>query len=355
MSKPKQIYEPRNIPTSRDVRVTTPYIVPQHYPMEQINELFQAVNENNMVKVNTVVTTYKIPLEVQDEKGDTLLHIILKRSPMENTENKKLETITVLHNVGNMILTPNKVGITPLHIAAMYQYSHIIEKLCNPKMNISPKDFNGKTPLHYAIIGYTYPCKKIQDVPNKEPENDVVRGIITENDFDVLLAKKDTIPEKLQVDTKLNTYDYANNDTCIASHIDTIRVLLKMGASMHIQDKQKMTPIYYALINSDIHTIRYLIDQELLDRTNIFNSTAKSVYGEPPFEFYNKMYQTHLSVFSDEKPTKEKINRFCEPFTKQFMTLVSSHNEFKNSVIEQLPLRTMCMFMEWIAQNCYNQ
>ena len=325
-----------------------PYIVPQTLPAEDIKSIFQLVYENDIEKINEFTTTKKIPLDVKDTNDDTLLHIILKKNPEEVSELDKLKNIRQLSDVKSMITSPNKFGITPLHIAAMYQYSTIIDELCFPGMNVSPIDINHKTPLHYAFIGYVRKCKYAQHLQlgtEVYAERKEAIGVVNE----ILSEIEQEQPLQKPFDRELLHYPdpkLSNGYQCIHTHLETIKKLISLGASLNALDDHKMTPIYYAFQNNDIDIIEYLLQEKLINIDTPVNS-----YGETPRDYCIKLYNNHLGVFGGNSSNYDKLSGFVEYYMTHTNQMISSKN-LTIPNIEQMPIRALIMFIEYIRRTC---
>lgn len=360
--KTKKAYEPSRAPTGYkpDPRLTQPYIAPQNLPNELVNELFQNVKENNIAKINDFSIMNKIPFEIKNSDGETLLHIILSKNPEEHSEREKLESIRQIPNIKVMVLVPNKSGITPLHLAAMYQYHNIINEICSFGMNVSPTDLNGKTPLHYAIIGHTRSCKfmyhdkiAVAETPEKAEVNNIVNNILG----DIVIAPVLTPREK-----ELLSYTDPKLDSefqCINTHLETIKKLIALGASINALDKQKMTPIYYAFKNNDFDVIEFLLKTPITvpgdhpeNAPIVTLHTPLNVFGDTPMSYYSDLYKKHLALFSNDASNLDKLKTFTEPFSQQLTQFLSSKPENKIALIDQLYVRSLIMLIEYVRRQC---
>lgn len=167
-----------------------PNIVPVTFPEQLTTELFHLIDEGDSSKIKEFLTIHKIPLNVSNENGDSLIHIVLNKDPKILSENSKLQMIKFLTENGAPIDMSNKFNITPLHLASMFQYSKIITFLVNLHANLQSVDVNKQAPLHYAVIGNTYQCKSIKRIKNfikkNESKIDDSLDILSDSIIDVL-------------------------------------------------------------------------------------------------------------------------------------------------------------------------
>ncbi len=100
-------------------------------PLKDFLTSFEANQERNLVSINS-----------QDNNGNTLLHAAAKCS--------KAEIVNTLCVMGASVNVKNKKGQTPLHLAVISKSTECIGKLFCHFANLDVQDEYGKTPLHLA-------------------------------------------------------------------------------------------------------------------------------------------------------------------------------------------------------------
>lgn len=366
----------KKFPDTRDVQqrmYIQPYIAPVVLPIELIDELFQYVDESDISKVHEYIIEKKIPLDSKNTDGDTLLHIIIRKKPSDVSEQSKIDIINRLFESKTVSNVPNKMGITPLHLAAKFQYVKILELLCKNNRNISPIDINGMTPMHYAIIGNIVTCKKTRAISHEkvDPRKLTVKPMI-DKDLDEeieVIPLKSTISELPMYD---ETYPSSSMEIqqCVNTSTETVKTLLKYGASINVQDKNRMTPIFYALRNMDYDMIKFLVDvfpsiSVLPDNTfdtligdipaNYFIKQSVSLTspinsnGLNPIQYFKSMYEIHLKIFSNDKNIITNINDFSQKHMEQLMKYLENDKTHEIHAMNELPIRTVVMITEFFS------
>ena len=118
----------------------------------------------NFIMSNGITTN-----DMLNEDGESILHIIISNDNLSSK--KKLDLIKYLNSNFTLLLSHDKNGKTPLHLAVQNQLYDIIVELLNAGHNINAIDNGYKTPLHYAVIGKnTEPPSKVdkQLIPDKK-------------------------------------------------------------------------------------------------------------------------------------------------------------------------------------------
>jgi len=140
----------------------------------KIKELFDLAQRFDTHEILKYSLDQQIPLNVQNDEGDCLIHAVLNTDIKAATEHAKLNVIKFL--VQNKVNPekPNKYNQTPLHLACKKQYCLIIEYLLKLGVNINFQDNIGNTPLHYLLTGIIDidTCQKeVKDFISKKKDN----------------------------------------------------------------------------------------------------------------------------------------------------------------------------------------
>jgi len=182
------------------------------------DSLFYAVAAGDLAEVKRLVVDCGVDPNVrEDDYGATPLHAA--------AEYGYSEIVEVLLEHGAAPNIREKYGDTPLHYAAMFGNSKVVEVLLEHGADPNIRDKYGATPLHYAAA-FDYP--KIVELLHKDP-----------NDYDVT---------PLQAAAEFN---YPN----------VVKLLLEHGADPNIQEnKYGYTPLHFAVENCRVGVVRVLLD-----------------------------------------------------------------------------------------------
>lgn len=135
-------------------RFDKPYRTLINIDYQKIIELFELINQLDTQQIIQYSLNYNIPLNVQLQNGNNLIHQVLINNDKTKNEINKLNVIKFLvHHEVNPD-EPNKENQTPIHIACHQQYELIsIYLIKECKVDLNYKDNNGLTALHYLLCG----------------------------------------------------------------------------------------------------------------------------------------------------------------------------------------------------------
>jgi hypothetical protein len=141
----------------------------------------------------------------------------------------------------------------------------------------------------------------------------------------------------------LRTYNILHPEEvigCIKSNVETVNILMNLGASVNIYDKYKMTPLFYAFQNKNYYMIKFLLKQYEVSINQPIN-----INGVSPLTYYINMYKHHLQSFVNNTDTIDNINNFVSPFLDRFNRYLSDNNQHI-AYINDFPLRTFIMITQ---------
>lgn len=239
--KKDQFRGTKNVPQNKQPHGVIPYIDNKNITKELVDELFQFANENNLSKMKEFMLMHKIPINVRSVDGNYLLHMFTNNPVDKLDDFNLLRAAAEFPELLSQAILPNNQGITPLHLASMRQYKHFVGKVVDIIRNgiSAPIDLNhlvdltGKTPLHYATMGYIQLCNKQAGL-----------GIITlhaQNIIDI------------------------NANICADINMSVVSALLGLGLSLNKKDKYGKTPLYYIIKYNNHGVLDRLIYDEFID------------------------------------------------------------------------------------------
>ena len=106
--------------------------------------IFEAIDNNDIVRVKELLDS-GIDVNIKNESGDTLLHIVC-------SYNSNIEIVKLLLEQPNIDMnTKNYYGKTPLYLACEENHVETVKLLLkHPDIDVNSKTNNGKTSLHRA-------------------------------------------------------------------------------------------------------------------------------------------------------------------------------------------------------------
>jgi len=199
-----------------------------------LTPMVRAANENATNVVETLRDA--VPMDHQDEEGDTHLHKAVKFN--------KPTAVFVLISYMASLNQKNGNGETPLIIAVKHGYVEIVQKLLNEKeTNVNLGDNSGLTPLHHAMKRQQ---QKIYAELMKYPERVRVNAPDNEGSTPLMFAAESNL-EDVVIDL-------------IANH----------GATYDAKNKLGLTPLLFAAQgDADEKVITTLLNEYHLDGAGV--------------------------------------------------------------------------------------
>lgn len=169
-------------------------------------------------------------------KGDTLLHIAMKRGD--------LEIIELLLANGAEVNVRDKEKMTPLHLAALHGYTAIAQQLIDKGARIDTKNSVGATPLYEAVRG---------------GRQEVLELLIAKGaDIKVMLEGRSLLHQAVELGYK-----------------NVIKMLIDRGANVNSRDRLLAnTPLHNAALINDTSIVQLLIAKGAdISATNLLGQT----------------------------------------------------------------------------------
>jgi len=172
-------------------------------------ELFDAIKNNDLPGIKTLLETNPQLLTSRDETGNTPLHIAAGL--------KQYETVSFLIGRGADVNSLNTNRQSPLHVASSFRSADIARLLIEKGADVSLADYQLHTPLHYAARSGS--------------------GEVT----DLLLKSGAPVEAR-------NTYDRTPLLLCAREQgtPEVARMLIEAGADVNVKDKFESTPLELA-------------------------------------------------------------------------------------------------------------
>jgi ankyrin repeat protein len=142
-----------------------------YIPSREFNEvdkidLFTSVSDGDYNKIKQLISDKNLTYTLQNKDKETVILVVLRNNNL--SEINKLDLVKFFVNNGVSQFAADIKNITPLHLAAKYQYETIVKYLLEQKSDISYLDNSRMSPFHYASMGMTDVCEKKDE---KKEEN----------------------------------------------------------------------------------------------------------------------------------------------------------------------------------------
>ncbi len=119
--------------------------------VSQTTGLYWAIESINYKKLIDILLKYGADMNIGNIKtGDTPLHHIASHSPDWGVYNNPSQVADYLIKKGADVNAKNKQGITPLHLAALYQHAEVLKTLLVKGADPKLADNSGQTAFDYV-------------------------------------------------------------------------------------------------------------------------------------------------------------------------------------------------------------
>jgi hypothetical protein len=274
-------------------------LVLPHYTAQKksdsIAKLFSVVGEGDVHKLKQIVVETKIPLNVTNADGQTLINFVMelndKMSPVQ-----KLEMIMYLTENGVSIAS-NSSGITPLHVVATYQNAEMAKHLRLYRLG-NVCDNRNMSPLHYFVMG-----KQLTEV-RKFMRKKIINPFqqTTNAIFDVLrLANAEQVIKDI-----VGKIKFSQAEADEAKRDSIAKFVTKLIDTYSTDDASKQTNIFDTFVKS----IPQLVD-------DVIKSVNKLNFGKMHFDDNGtKIQKTITNVFyvNNATFTLWTLNEFCTDY-----------------------------------------
>jgi ankyrin repeat protein len=270
---------------------------------KKMKKLFSVAKKGNLDTIKQILDKGK-DINITDNKGHTLLHIaameghveivkylIANKIGMDKLDNNGCsafeiacgqdfyEIIKILSESGCNLYTN---GIDPLQVAASGGQDDIVELLINKGFDVNKADHGedaGYTPIHWAVEENNLSTVKLLHKNGAD-----LQVLEEEGCTPLYMAAADGYIDIVKYLIKNNVdVDKTGDCTplCIASvsgYDEIVDLLLKSGAEIDHVDNDGKTPLYYAIINDNINTVKLLINKKAdLKKVVISKSEYKEI------------------------------------------------------------------------------
>ncbi|WP_264723490.1 ankyrin repeat domain-containing protein [Wolbachia endosymbiont (group A) of Cheilosia soror] len=212
----------------------------------------------------------------------------------------------------------DKDGKTPLHYASWLDSSNMVKDLIREGANIDAKDNNGKTPLEDT--GFNAGVKRILMQAHLDKEllitvqgNDLekIKSLVAQDVskdshgayYYAWSGNLDTVKFLVEGDVNVNATDKYDctllHWAALKGHLEVAKFLVNKRANVNAEDIFGRSPMHFAVMNNHIGVLRYLV-------TNQANIDAKDNNGKTPLEVAREYFKLEAAgILSINKDIKE--------------------------------------------------
>ncbi|KAK5643951.1 hypothetical protein RI129_007796 [Pyrocoelia pectoralis] len=167
---------------------------------------------------------------------------------------------------------PDEYGFTPLHFAAFYGQSHIIQALMEENVNVNTSDKSGKTPLHWAAVKCHPDAVSVLLRNSADPNIRDINGMTVlhylcminiEKDDEIismlLQNNADVEMKDYQGETALHYAFHYNRQKCVTQFLNRNTKI----ANISVTDSTGATILHWAANKGDEDIVKLLLDFEV--------------------------------------------------------------------------------------------
>ena len=329
-----------------------PYINRTVLPTKEIDPLIistlllkVSTDDVNILELGNFILSNGITTnDMINEDGESILHLIISNQNL--SDKKKLEIIKYLGANFNLLLSYDKNGRTPLHIAVQNQLYDIANELINAGHDVNAIDNGFKSPLHYAVIGKNIDVPSKIDktlIPDKKIKikSDLIKNI-TDN---LVIFMQDTPEINMFFANQFNTlnnskyifqqeiYDKMNSSDVYNQMIQTLQ-----NPQLTSEQQQKKIFEISADVNTSVRTL-FSTKLDLAKKEIKLESNMENGWGPNssitdkimPYEKYEELkesFTTKKEILKQD--LKEKLPREFDVLSDNLKTMSTDIEEMKN-------------------------
>ena len=235
-------------------------------------KLFIKIQDGNITEIRNAFSEFNATFNVRNKEGQTLIHSLLPNNEISIKDKYNLTEYLLQHGVPPN--EPDKNNVTAIHIASGNQLFPIIELLLKYGSEISPRDNQSMTPMHYCIQG------KIVDCKTKKRVNDLIlRDSNDQYKSEEIKKLTKYILEKIKPEMSTNKDDVIKR--IMYYMFDTVSQLRKMF-------KLDIDKHYNEYINS-VNTLMLKKDISEEEKINLINSKVVNLQTDIATMMKNKL------------------------------------------------------------------
>ncbi|XP_073682713.1 fibronectin type 3 and ankyrin repeat domains protein 1-like [Garra rufa] len=265
--------KPRNGPPERWTHFSVEQIDPKTHTYSTV---YIGYSTHHVVEGLESSTSYSFRLRVSSASGECSLSpvvsVFTKREPFSgknlhqavNREDAK-ELTTVLQSGTVEVDVYDKMGFTPLMVAAQKGFTSLVNILLKHGADINKRDSTGKDSLmHACYAGHLNTVKYLRSCGSKWQSRDIdgctpLHWAVDGGHLPVITYM---IQDGCEVDAmdKVSLWTPLMRVSAISGNAAVASILLQSGADVNVRDKAGKTPLMVAVLNNHVELVKLLLD-----------------------------------------------------------------------------------------------
>src|SRR3989338_9112742 len=317
-----------------------------------VQEYFNAISNVDEIELSMLFNKYDKDINQIQQNGEYLVHTLVEVSRDRAREEKILRILKLLHNRGLNLNITNNNNDSPLHLAVKHGYTEIAKYLIDNGVNITMKNKDGLTIMHYLANGvmneksFIKPEQDIFETQKQPPKelvdakNELTRLLMTNNDEikyykEIVLTLKKFIVshnfefEKYEKDLVNSISDIVNSDS-------TDEEISKKVIDKVSETKKSIIEFYKSAIKTSLDRLPFKADLAK-DAINIDGKPYKIMPIERNLQVkYNIKYMIdnatkyiYQFINKDIASTNNNFNKIRSQINKHFSVILYNNYNLK--------------------------
>ena len=150
---------------------------------EANNKLFSIISSGNYNEIKNAITSNKFNIKALNENNDTIVHLLLNGDNQNINSENIINILKILKTFNIFLNNKNKTGVRPIHLACKLGNYEITKFLLKDNIDLSVKDYLGKTPFHYVIQGKIVTADNVEEIKIEPETIKIPDNIISSNEL----------------------------------------------------------------------------------------------------------------------------------------------------------------------------
>ena len=313
-----------------------------------------STDEINILELGNFILSNGITTnDMLNEDGQSILHLIISNENISSR--KKLEIIKYLRANFTLLMSYDKNGRTPLHLAVQNQLYDIIKELIESGHDVNAVDNFYKSSLHYAVLG------KTTETPQKK-EKTIIPDKKIKIKSHLLKDLTDKLVKYMEIDDNIKMFfnnQYAtiynsqilfNNEISnILNSSDIVNKIINILTNPQLTPETKQKQIFEKTEECN-KNVKALITTKLQNVKKELNIQSNIENGWGPTNLnVNKIleYKTYTE-FNSKLDSKliDKINKISSHCIEINNETLGQYNNIKTNILEIQNITNLLLFME---------
>lgn len=297
-------------------RFNEPNIPKRKLNVNEDNTIFSYIREGNLNKIKNF--NGQINSNAEDKDKNNFIHAVFDITDEDITENMKLDMVKYfVENIHVPINGYNVYNITPIHLAAKYQYSKIFKYLLEKGANVNVVDNKDMTPLHYIVTGKPEKCvdNKVKPLVDLKMEKEPKKLYDKDEGKDLIKKSIDLL-----------------NDSDIKTYLDIIK--------KYIEDIQRYSELDFKSIFDSFSSNIIKIDSDISLSDDDKKNRKTNLLNKLKIDFENSIRTEIPAIFEKINTKPSSIDMDIKDF-ENFDNMLDNYLNYDKLLLEKNNIETL--------------